>query len=135
MNDRLEIHTLGRLEIHVGGEPVTGLVSRKAAVLLVYLATNPQPHSREVLADMLWDDRSQSRTMANLRVALSSLRKEAGEYVNITREKVAINPEANTWLDALQFEQNLAPILQSNETLSTERLEQAAQGVALYQGE
>jgi ABC-type oligopeptide transport system substrate-binding subunit/DNA-binding SARP family transcriptional activator len=135
MNDRLEIHTLGRLEIHVGGEPVTGLVSRKAAVLLVYLATNPQPHSREVLADMLWDDRSQSRTMANLRVALSSLRKEAGEYVNITREKVAINPEANTWLEALQFEQNLAPILQSNETLSTERLEQAAQGVALYQGE
>jgi ABC-type oligopeptide transport system substrate-binding subunit/DNA-binding SARP family transcriptional activator len=135
MNDRLEIHTLGRFSIHIGEEPVTGLASRKAAVLLVYLAANPQQHSREVLADMLWDDRSQARSMANLRVALSSLRKEVGEYVNITREKVVINPEANTWLDALQFEQNLAPILQSNETLSTERLEQAAQGVALYQGE
>jgi ABC-type oligopeptide transport system substrate-binding subunit/DNA-binding SARP family transcriptional activator len=135
MNDRLEIHTLGRLLLQIGDKSVTGLVSRKAAALLIYLAANSRPYSREVLADMLWDDRSQSQAMANLRVALSSLRKEVGEYVNITREKVGMNTEANTWLDAIQFEQELAPLLHSNEALSPEQLEQATQVVALYQGD
>lgn len=52
MNERLTIRTLGGLAILRGGEPaVTGLASRKAEAALVYLAANPRPHPREVLAD------------------------------------------------------------------------------------
>jgi DNA-binding SARP family transcriptional activator len=135
MEDCLVVHSLGRLSIHIDDQPVTGLVSRKAAALLVYLAAKPHPHAREVVADMLWDNRTQSRAMANLRVVLSSLRKELGEYINITREQVTINTEANTWLDILQFEQNVDFLLQHKETLSPKELEQAAQGITLYKGE
>ena len=74
MNDPLEIITLGGLDIRVGGEPITGFESRKVEALLVYLACNARPQSRDVLADLLWDNLSQTRAMANLRGALYDLR-------------------------------------------------------------
>jgi DNA-binding SARP family transcriptional activator len=73
MSTPITIHSLGGLTIQREGQPITGLASRKAEALLVYLAANPRPHPREILAEMLWDERSQSQAMANLRVVLSSL--------------------------------------------------------------
>jgi hypothetical protein len=62
----LLISTLGRLSIERDGQPVTGLASRKAEALLVYLACNRRSHPREVLADLLWDGRTQSQALASL---------------------------------------------------------------------
>ncbi len=105
----LKIATFGGLYIREDDELVAGFASRKVEALLVYLACTGRPHSRELLADLLWDDRSQQQAMANLRVVLSSLRKQVGDYVAITRETAAINPEANVWLDVAQLESDLAP--------------------------
>ena len=80
----LTITSLGGLSIHRDGDPVTDLASRKAEALLVYVACADRPQPREVLAEMLWEERTQSQSLANLRVALSSLRKELGTYITIT---------------------------------------------------
>jgi DNA-binding SARP family transcriptional activator len=118
----LTISTLGGLSIRRGDEPVTGLASRKVEALLVYLACTDRPRPREVLAEMLWEERSQSQSLANLRVVLSSLRKHLAPYVTITRDTVALNPDAAVWLDAAELEQKL----------SAGQVEEA---VALYRGD
>jgi DNA-binding SARP family transcriptional activator len=104
----LEILTLGGLVIRRDGESVTELVPRKVEALLVYLACTGRTHSREVLAELFWEERTQERSMGNLRVALTSLRKELGEYVTITRDRVSLNPEAAVWLDAAELEAKLS---------------------------
>lgn len=104
----LKISTLGGLSIRRSGEPVTGLASRKAEALLVYLAYTGRPQQREVLAEMFWPERTQERAMANLRVVLSSLRRRVGDDVTTTRDTAALNPEAEMWLDVAELEEKLA---------------------------
>ena len=60
--------------------------------------------------------------MTNLRGALSSLRKHLGDYLIITRDTVAMNPDAHVWLDAAALE----------EQLGSGRTKEA---VGLYQGD
>jgi WD40 repeat protein/DNA-binding SARP family transcriptional activator len=103
----LEIRTFGGLQLTTGGQTITGLASRKAEALLVYLAVTGRPHSREVLANFLWDERSQTQSLANLRTVLSSLRQNIGDYLEISREYAAISPDAEVWLDLQEFEQQL----------------------------
>ena len=122
MNDMLTISTLGGLSIRCRDEPVTGFASRKVEALLVYLTCTGRPRPREVVAEMLWEERSQSQALANLRVVLSSLRKHLGPYVTITRDTVALNPDADVWLDAAELERKL----------SAGQVEEA---VALYHGD
>ena len=102
--DSLKIFTLGGLSIQRGAIPLSGFASRKVEALLVYLACTKYPQPREVLADLLWDERSQDRAMGNLRVVLTSLRKQLAPYVTITRDSVELNPEAKSWLDAAEME-------------------------------
>ncbi len=123
----LEIFTLGGLHLKLAGEAFEALSTRKTQALLVYLAHNRRPQPREFLAEMLWEERSQSRAMTNLRVALTDLRKHLGAYLVTSRETVALNPEAEIWSDALALEAGLAA---AGETAA--KLEDA---LALYQGE
>ena len=101
----LKIHTFGRLSIERDGEVVAGLASSKAEALLVYLACTGREQPREVLADLLWNDRTQRQALANLRVVLSSLRRVLGPYVDITRTTAAPNPRADTWLDVRRLQE------------------------------
>ena len=103
----LRIYTLGGIRVLQGDEPGKGLEMRKAEALLVYLACSRREHSREVLADLLWDERSQRQALSNLRVALASLRKRLEPYLTITRETIALNPEAPVWTDVAEFEARL----------------------------
>jgi predicted ATPase/DNA-binding SARP family transcriptional activator len=65
----------------------------------------PQP--RDVLADLLWQDRTQRRAMANLRVVLSSLRERLGPFLQIDRELISLNGNSNIWIDVVEFRENL----------------------------
>ncbi|MGD2252163.1 MAG: hypothetical protein PVF70_04525, partial [Anaerolineales bacterium] len=78
MADTLKLSLFGNLHICVGDSPVGGLVSRKAEALLAYLAVTSRRHAREKVAELLWSGLSQGSAMANLRVVLTSLRKEIG---------------------------------------------------------
>jgi DNA-binding SARP family transcriptional activator len=118
----LEVTTLGRLLIQRDGEPVTELVTRKAEALLVYLICTGRAHPREVLAELLWEERSPERALGNLRVALTSLRKHVGPYLTIQRGTVAPNFEAGIRFDVAEIEEDL-------------RGGQVEAAVALYEGE
>jgi DNA-binding SARP family transcriptional activator len=136
--DTLEISTLGGLSIQLGAKPVTGLASRKVEALLVYLACTPRPHPREVLAELLWDERSQSRVMSNLRVALSSLRKMLGDFVVITRNTGSINLDSNIWLDTARLELPASSGEMGEDSVKGGKridIPQFEQAVALYRGE
>lgn len=69
---QLRLLLLGSPQIEINGEPVH-LDRRKAVALLVYLAVNRQPHSRDTLATLLWPESDQSRGRAALRRTLSVL--------------------------------------------------------------
>ncbi|MEM7802019.1 MAG: hypothetical protein AAF633_22685 [Chloroflexota bacterium] len=62
---------------------------RRAEGLLVYLGLSDKPQPREVLADLLWDDRSQQQAMGNLRRELSGLCKHLSPWLTVTRETAA----------------------------------------------
>jgi DNA-binding SARP family transcriptional activator len=78
-SDLLKIYTLGGLRIQKGDDVVAGLETRKVEALLVYLAATRRLHPREVLAELFWEERPQRQFLANLRLALTSLRKHLGE--------------------------------------------------------
>jgi predicted ATPase/DNA-binding SARP family transcriptional activator/Tfp pilus assembly protein PilF len=107
MGKLLRIQTLGGFYIELDGELVTGLASRKAEALLVYLACTRKAHAREILATLLWDDRPHTRALGNLSVLLTSLRKHLEPYISITRQAVAFKLESNHWLDVAEMETGL----------------------------
>jgi DNA-binding SARP family transcriptional activator len=74
MTDQLCIRTLGNLSIQHNGTPIA-FETQKEAALLVYLACTNRTHTREVLAEMLWENLTQSQCLANLQYVLERVRK------------------------------------------------------------
>lgn len=138
MNARLTIYTLGQTSILLDGHPITGLTSRTAEALLVYLMHQHRPVSRQVLADFFWDDRRPERGAANLRTLLTMLRKSLGDYLLINRHTVAFNHKADYWLDAAVLEQGLARLahaLERTEPLDAETRAGLGALLDLYRGD
>jgi WD40 repeat protein/DNA-binding SARP family transcriptional activator len=134
MDDRVEIFTLGGVRILRGGEAVAELTNRKAEALLIYLASTRRVQSREVLADLLWDEHTQTQSLGYLRVALSDLRKSLGGDLISGRGSVALNPSIPLWLDALQLEDCLKVVHQQGQ-VTAETAGQVEQALELYQGD
>lgn len=137
-DDLLEIRTLGGLTFECSGQPIAGIVSRKVNALLVYLACTKRMYPREVLAEMLWAERSQGQSLANLRTVLTTVRQKFGPYVLISRDEVGINPASNYWLDVAAMEEHLAaadscPALTGR--LSPEALQAMEAAVELHRGD
>ena len=107
---RLDIHLVGPFRVSLDGQPVTGLESDKVRALLAYLAVEAdQPHLREKLVGLLWPDQAEQAARANLRRALSNLRKVVEDdpaiadvqasppYLRITRQTVQFNSGSGAW--------------------------------------
>ncbi len=135
MKDALKIYTLGGVHLFRGNDSLSSLNSYKAQALLIYLACGQRSYSREVLADLLWDERSQSQASSNLRYLLSNLRKQLGDYVTVTRKFAGINPEADIWLDAAVLEEGLHTVQQQGGLSSASVMEEVRGLLTLYQGE
>lgn len=69
--------------------------------MLAYLAHTRRTHRRDSLATLLWEDRPQSQAMGNLRVLLSSLRKQLPQFTLIERHTVSLNFDAEIFVDSL----------------------------------
>jgi len=100
----LEIQTFGGLQIRLDRKILDGLKTRKVAALLVYVVMNGQSVERSRLADLFWHELPEDKARANLRVALSNLRKNLPAFMQITQFQVQIHPEADVWLDAAEIE-------------------------------
>lgn len=135
------IYLLGGLRVEAGNEVVTRFRTQKTGALLAYLALHVQrAHSREELADLFWPDIDPEAARANLRSALSSLRRqieppgtvEAGAVL-VTRGhfEVYLNP-ASVAVDAIRFDRAISAANRTATPAEKARLREEA--VALYRG-
>ncbi|MBS3784337.1 MAG: SARP family transcriptional regulator, partial [Anaerolineae bacterium] len=139
---RLSLHLLGPFQVTLNGEPVTGFKSNKVRALLAYLAAEPdRPHTREVLAGLLWPEWPEREALSNLRYALSNLRQVIGDrggaegpeaaqpFLLVNRRTLQFNTASDHWVDVRAFSELVA--VEDTDPSAVERLEEA---VALYRG-
>jgi DNA-binding SARP family transcriptional activator len=119
---RLRIRLLGPFQVTLNGDSVARFETRKAQALLAYLAAEAdRAHRRELLGEMLWPERPQGASRANLRHTLSSLRRAIGDrspsgkrsrsskleadapFLLATRETIQFNRAAEVWVDSMAF--------------------------------
>lgn len=131
----LRISLLGEIRLEKNGEALRGLPSRAAQALLIYLACTPRAVPREKLAEMLWAERSSRQALTNLRTILAPLRREAGDFLLITRQTLAFNRESAYWLDAEAFETRLRDFLGQSDPLDAGRAAELEEILALYRGD
>lgn len=99
----LTVSLLGNPAFFLNQQPISHLVTGRAAALLIYLALTGQPQPRTQLADLLWGNLAEAQAKANLRYRLSDLRKVVGDYIVATGETVAFNQELPHWVDVTVF--------------------------------
>lgn len=121
--EMLSIRTFGGLTIGLGHmiRPLH-FETRTVEALLVYLACQGRPLGRDVLAELLWPERTQEQARTNLRVAIHRLRQQLEPYLRVTRQDLALALDAPIYLDSRELEAYLA----------AGRL---AEATALYQGD
>ncbi len=133
----LEILLLSPLTIQRDGQPLK-LPTRRTEALFVYLLRNPQPHARDVVATLFWDDLPQQKALGNLRVLLSNLRKHVGPHVTITRQTVAFNGDSHYRLDLADLERELTSArdeMSRDGLLAHSSATKLAQALEAYQGD
>ena len=136
MNYFWRIELLGGLRVLSGERVMTRFRTHKTASLLAYLALFPErPHAREELCDLLWPEADLDAGRMNLRVALSSLRRQMeppgtphGGVLTADRSKIHLNPDVCT-TDIAEFEAALAASSGASEK------EALTRAVSLYRGD
>jgi DNA-binding SARP family transcriptional activator/predicted ATPase len=128
---RLSISVLGAPAITLEGVPVRGIVSRKAAALVYYLAATARPHTRDALGGLLWGEASEAQAQKNLRDVISNLRRLLGPYLAITRETLSFPPDAGL-VDSRRFEALLGAVHRPRDACELAPLHDA---LALYHGD
>jgi adenylate cyclase len=146
---QLAIRLFGPFQVTLGGDPVTGFRSDKVRGLLAYLTVETEgPHRRERLAGLLWPDLPEQSARANLRRALSNLRKVIGDnqatppFLDITRQTIQFNGASDASVDVTAFAgllegrapryPNTKPTNQRASQATAQHLEEA---VELYRGD
>ncbi len=99
----LKLALLGRPQIFLGDEPLSHLKSQKAQALIFYLAVTEQEHSREVLAGLLWPDKTEARARNNLRVEVTRLRSHLAEHLDIQRRSLRMKLDSALVCDVRDF--------------------------------
>lgn len=135
MMPELQFSVLGKLQINLDGQPVTGFVSSKVQALLCYLAITGMPQDRGTLATLLWGDMPDTEARTNLRLALSNLRKLVGAYLDISRETVLFNRNSPYWLDVERFQIALTQFQSVQNSSAGASLDLLRQAVELYRGD
>ncbi len=131
MVEELRLSLLGGLHLSRCGMPVTGFVSNKVPALLCYLAVTGRPHLRATLAGLLWGEWADAAANANLRQALSNLRRLLAPYLLITPQTVEFNRDGPYWLDVEVLNSRSSP----RATWADTDIALLGEAIALYQGE
>lgn len=140
----VRISLFGQLRIELGEQVESDLGSHKAQELLCYLALHPhQPQSREALVETLWSDGSPAQSRKQLRQALWHLQSAlsactgaSGALLLVDPKWIAINPAAELWVDACEFERVYDQVrLTPGADLGEECVCQMQHVVGLYRGD
>ncbi len=139
LRDRWQIQLLGGLQARSGEQVIKRFRTQKFGLLLAYLAYYGQrAHPREELITLLWPDADPQAGRLNLRVALSSLRKQLeppgvpdGSVLVTDGDTVSLHPNAFQ-TDVQTFDTAVSAAAQATE--ETDRREQLFLAVEIYQG-
>lgn len=129
---KLEIRLLGGLQVRHDDANVTQFISGKVSALLAYLAVTRRSHQRDALAGLLWGEMPDTAAANNLRQALTNLRKLFDPYLIITRDTVAFDVAAPSFLDVDALQDGLQ---RSAGQPVAQRIDLLRHALALYQGE
>lgn len=131
----VRLFLLGTPRIERDGENIA-LGLRKAIALIAYLAVTKHLQSRDHLAGLLWPEDSQITARSNLRRTLYRIQHVTGSgFLQVFQETLGISPEADLWLDVMDFEEAIAKCLPESQpriTLNQECKTQLEKAVALY---
>ena len=114
----LSLFVLGSFQAALGDEPLVDFRTNKGQALLIYLATEPNPQSRESLMNLFWPGLPARSARVNLRQILHQMLKaipeaspeEEGADDNAVpllianRQEIQLNPAAAVEVDVLQLE-------------------------------
>src|SRR5436853_5943368 len=99
----LKISVLGELRIEAGGVALAPPESRRARLLLGWLALNPGRHARAELAARLRPDVLDQSARSSLRQAAWALRPSLGDALESDRGTIGLAGE-DLWVDVREFE-------------------------------
>ena len=105
----LRLSLLGSPHLVMGTQPLNGFTTNKAQALLYYLAVTGQPHSRDQIATLLWDEMTDTQAKKNLRTVLPDLRRLLNDHLLLDRQMIAFQRNSPYWLDVEVFRRDLAP--------------------------
>jgi WD40 repeat protein/DNA-binding SARP family transcriptional activator len=135
----LSIRLLGAFQVALAGKPVTGFATDKARALLAYLVVEAdRPHRREVLAGLLWPGYPERSARTSLRSALANLRQVIGDrdadppFLDISRQTVQFNHEADVWSDVAAFAEHLEVGLSPDQLAREEAIDRLEEAVELH---
>ena len=128
----LSFQLLGAVALFKNGQPLNQFRSQKEAALLLYLAQTGQSHSREFIADLLWEDRTTEQALSNLRTALARLRKQVDDDLLVSRKTLALVPASQQQVDSVMLLQTLGEVGPVDSSAKASSLQTA---LATYQGD
>ena len=137
---RLTVSLLGAPLVERDGTPIQ-VDTRKAIALLAYLAVTGQAHNRDTLAALLWPEYDQASARASLRRTLSALKRGLGDdvdWLHVERERLALRPGPDVWIDVQEFRARLAETAQHGHPARIACpacVEPITRAVELYRGE
>ncbi|MFZ2824449.1 AfsR/SARP family transcriptional regulator, partial [Hydrogenophaga sp.] len=103
----LRLLLLGRPRIELDGQSLTGQLPLKHQALLYYLAVEGGPVSRSQLATLLWEELDEGAARANLRGALTRLRRSLPEVLEADTHQLAFGPRVPLSVDRIDLAQAL----------------------------
>lgn len=125
----LELQLLGPPLLLQQGRCLNDQISGRPLALLSYLVVTGSPHTRNVLANLLWADLENQQARNNLRYLLPDLRKMFSAHLTITTHSIGFNRQQPYTLDT---EILCAAVTAKAESVSSQHLQAA---VDLYRGE
>lgn len=133
----LTLSFLGGFEVEMEGRPLKEFKSNKVRALLAFLAVEAaRPQRREMLAGLLWPNRTNRDALSNLRYSLAKLRGTLGDrsggpsFLLISPDAIQFNQASDHWLDVAVLEKTVAAARVPGQT-DTDDLKSA---IALYRG-
>ncbi|MCA9935828.1 MAG: hypothetical protein H6662_19130 [Ardenticatenaceae bacterium] len=141
----LQISLLGRFHASYDGQPVKGIDGLKVQELFSYLLLHRnRPHSRNMLACLLWEDGSPAqgksylrKTLWQLQSALDSLPIGTTSSLLLADSNwIELNPQVEFWLDVAMFEEACHHVSAiSTSKLTRSLANELRQAVDLYSGD
>jgi DNA-binding SARP family transcriptional activator len=141
----LRVHLFGKFRIECEEVPLTGLDARRVQELFGYLLLHRErPHSREMLAALLWGEQATAQSKKYLRQALWQLQTALDAVLTtavspvllVDAEWIQINPAAQIWLDVACLEDAFSTVQGvRGQDLTPHQLEKLEPLVTLYEGD